>query len=101
MDDALVLAPDLAHFLPEPFLRLDHGTIQSAEIIGVLRAGNLAEVSFHERGAVLERALQIGHAAQELSLVDEQLVLPFPAPLHPMRADVLELGGLLLERLDD
>src|SRR5262249_32576598 len=52
VDNALVFAPHLPHFFPEPLLGLEDRTLEGDKVIGVLRPGNIAEVRFHERSAV-------------------------------------------------
>src|SRR5258708_34336494 len=93
MNETLVFAPHLPHFFPEPLLGLKDGTLEGDEVIGVLRPGDIAEVRLHESGSVLEGALQIGPAAQELRLLDEQLLLPFGSPSNPRAGHILTRDG--------
>ena len=50
--------------------------------------------------AVLEAALQIGDAAQELHLVLLQLALPLDAPLRPVIPNILQFLSHFLSRRD-
>ena len=62
----------------------------------MLGAHLVAVTGVHQGGAVLGRALQIGHAAQKLDLVLLELALPLRTPVRPMIADVLEFPGSFL-----
>ncbi len=74
--------------------------VERAQIIGVLRLHDLAEVRFHQRGAVLECALQIRHGAQKLNLVRRDFAFPCRAQLDQMLADILEFLDLGLQTVD-
>ena len=52
---------------------------------------------FHQRGAVLESALQVGYAAQELNLIGRHPRVPFGAPFRPVAAHVLDLAHIFLK----
>ena len=100
INQAFVIQPDALQVGPQALLDVQRKAFQRAGEIGVLAAHSVAIVGVHQGGAMLEAALQIGHAAQELNLVLLQLVLPLEAPVGPVIADVLQFLGDLLLRGD-
>ena len=65
----------------------------------MLGLDDLAEVGLHQSHAMLERALQIGDAPQELNLVRSDLAIPIGAQLDPVPADVLEFLDFFDQRV--
>ncbi len=101
VDQPLEFPADLFHVGPQALLNVDGGTVESSEIIVMLRRHHVSEVRFHQGCAVLRRALQIGYTAQELNFVDCQLFFPFGPPFDPVAANVFEFNGLGLQEVAD
>lgn len=97
VDDGFVFDADAFEVGPEAFLDVFVGAGEGSLVIGVLAAEGVAEVGFHEGGAVLEAALEIGDRAQELGFVDGEVAFPFLAPFLPVECDVGEFAGAVVE----
>ncbi len=91
MDQALIIFADLFEIGPEALLDIEIGAVECAEIIAMLRGHHFAKIRFDESDAMLECALEIGSAAEEIDFVGGELVLPAGAPFDPVGAGVFHL----------
>ncbi len=93
VDQLAILGTNLLEVEPELLLDVDCCAVERAQIISVLGLRDLAEVRFHQHGAMLERTLQVRRGAQELNLVGGNFAFPRCAQFDKMLSDVLELIG--------
>lgn len=96
VDEPLVFEAELGDVGPEAGLDFVIRAGDEVFKVAVLAVDDVLEVGFELGGAVLIGAVEIGDAAEELDLVDAELLLPVLTPLLPVMTDIGEVGGLLL-----
>ena len=91
MNQVIVIFADAFQVRPQALLDIHAVAVQRGLEVGMLQLDLVAKEGFVLAGAMLESGIQLRQAAQQLGFVEHQLVFPFLAPIHPVRADVLQL----------